>query len=80
MDQDHVQEVSMSMFSSDSSVSYGRISSFITLLCLLVWTCVLAYKKDEIPDVPANWFAIITAPYLISKAGETVQKVFGKGG
>ena len=64
----------MSMFSSDSSVSYGRISSFITLLCLLVWSSIILYKTGSIADIPTNWFAIASAPYLISKTGETVQK------
>jgi hypothetical protein len=67
----------MSMFSNNSSVSYGRISSFITLCCLLVWSCVLTWKKDEIPDIPTNWFAIATAPYFITKTGETIQKFIG---
>jgi hypothetical protein len=62
------------MFSSNSSSSYGKITSFITLVFLLIWSSILAWKKDEIPDIPTTWFAIATAPYLISKAGETVQK------
>jgi len=70
----------MSMFSADSTKSYGRISSFLSLCCLLVWSSYALWKKGEIPDIPANWFALICVPYAISKAGETVQEVFKKGG
>ncbi len=73
-------EAAMSLFSGSDTVSYGRVSSFLALLSVLSWAGYVVVKKEVIPDVPTNWFAIITFPYLITKTGQTIQKVFPKKG
>jgi predicted neutral ceramidase superfamily lipid hydrolase len=60
------------MFSSDSSASYGRFSSFLALVCLLIWSSLLVSKTGIIPAVPETWLLLVCIPFGITKAADVM--------
>lgn len=63
-----------SMFSGDSSTSYGRFASFLALVCVLIWASLQVSKGQPIPVIPESWVFIICVPFGITKAGEMFSK------
>ena len=65
------------LFSSDGSVSFGRMSAGIVLLASLVWTSYIVWKRLEIPDLKSVAL-LVTSLYTGSKIGDTVA-LFSRG-
>ena len=61
------------MFSSDSSASYGRFASFLSLTCLLIWVSLIISKGGTIPEIPESWVLIVCTPFGITKIGEIMS-------
>jgi len=60
------------MFSSSSSVSWGRVGSFLALIFTLVWVSFIVYYERKIPELGGLSLFIVTL-YGVSKAGDTIM-------
>jgi hypothetical protein len=66
------------MFSSDPSVSFGRLAAAIVLLFGLGWATFIVIHKLEVPSLQGV-AAIVTSLYGSSKIGEVVSTLKGNG-
>lgn len=65
------------IFSAENVASYGRWSSLIALITVLVWGTCYFFVNGKIADVPNGWLAIILAPYGITSIADVVKFVKG---
>lgn len=71
------------MFSSNNSVSWARVTSTIILVFLLGWANIAILKSidkvDALVKIPWNTFAVfVGSVYGIGKINETIQSLGGK--
>ncbi len=64
------------LFSESGEASFGRVGSFIALLCSCVWVSYLVWRTRALPGFEGLTF-FISSFYGLGKAGETVQRVLG---
>lgn len=62
------------IFSGTESASFGRFSSFISLVCILAWTSLKVAAGKDVPDIPETWLIVILGPYGITKLGEWANR------
>ncbi len=65
------------LFSESGGASFSRVGAFIALLGACVWVSRIVWKTGALPGLESLTFFIATL-YGLGKAGETMQRVFGK--
>ncbi len=65
------------LFSESGNASFSRVGAFIALLGACVWVSRIVWKTGALPGLESLTFFIATL-YGLGKAGETMQRVFGK--
>jgi hypothetical protein len=69
-------EFCKAMFSTEGTVSFGRVGGFLALVCSIAWVSWVVWNTKTIPELGGVALFIGTL-YGLSKAGETVQKMKG---
>ncbi|MBI4164719.1 MAG: hypothetical protein HY508_03175 [Acidobacteria bacterium] len=65
------------LFSESGTASFSRVGTFLALVSACVWVSRIVWKTAALPGLEGLTIFIATL-YGLGKAGETVQRVFGK--
>ncbi len=65
------------LFSEAGQASFSRVGTFVALLFSCLWISAIVWRTGALPGLEGLTFFIATL-YGLGKAGETVQRIFGR--